>query len=262
MSLSNKMLSAVEWELLSKLNPRGLVCTKVLLVAGILAVVAFAVPTAATAQTKSKNRHFPLDQSSPPGMAGQWAGARRGFVPKMQPIRVELPDGGTISYYTSPTGESQSAESSTVVALRVGSVYRLKITDMPGMLGAELYPTVELIDCLHPPAGREAEFPIPVALTSEEISLALEGRLVTKVVYLEQANRADPVGATNASRSRFARPSDNILALADEAGRPMAIIRIGGRSPDAAAIETGYFGTGAPVQILESVPAIKKANSP
>ena len=133
----------------------------------------------------------------------------------------------------------------------MGSIYRIKISDLPDFPGAELYPTVELIDRLHPPRGREIEFAIPILLTAEEIAMALEGRLVTKVIYLEQPDRAAPVRNTNAARNRVAEPRENLLAIADEAGRPMVIVRVGGRLPDAAASESGFFGFGEPVQILE-----------
>jgi hypothetical protein len=191
-----------------------------------------------------------------------WAGVQRGFVPVMHPVRVELPEGGQISYYTDIAGNHVDADSAAIVALQVGSVYRLKLNDLPGFAGAELYPTVELIDRLHPPRGRELEFPIPIAFTAEEISLALSGRLITKVIYLEQPDRAIPARGPMSSRSQFAPPRENILARADEAGRPMAIIRLGGREPDAAAVNSGFFGTGAPVQILEQAAPNGKVTTP
>ena len=135
--------------------------------------------------------------------------------------------------------------------MRVSSIYRLRISDLADFPGVELYPTVELLDRLHPPRGREIEFAIPIALTAQEIGFALQGRLVTKVIYLEQPDRAAPVRNANAARTRVADPRDNALAAADEAGRPMVIVRLGGRLPDAAAPEPGFYGTGAPVQLFQ-----------
>lgn len=221
-----------------------------LLAAALVAATSGAWPATTYAQTGPRGRYFPLDQTTPPGTAGKWAGAQRGFVPAMQPVRVDVPDGGVISYYTSPAGDQSSVAAASVVALQVGSVYRLRISELPGFAGVELYPTIELIDRLHPPRGREIEFPIPIVLTADEISLALDGRLITKVIYLEQPDRAAPVRNTDAARTQFARPRDNVLALADEVGRPMAIVRLGGRAPDEGAANSGFFGTGAPVQVL------------
>jgi hypothetical protein len=240
----------------------GMVGRNLFLAAGLLAAISSAWPATTYAQTNSRGRYYPLDQTAPPGTAGKWAGVQRGFVPCLQPVRVQLPDGGLVSYYTNPGGDHVEAEAASIVALQVGSVYRLKVSDMAGFTGAELYPTVELIDRLHPPPGREIEFPVPIVLTADEISLALEGRMITKVIYLERPDRADPVRATDAARSQFARPRDNLLALADHAGRPMVIVRIGGRAPDDGAENSGFFGTGAPVQILKEAANNPKVTNP
>lgn len=219
-------------------------------VAAACLVLTAAWTTNVQAQGAVRGRHYPLDQATAPGVAGRWSGVQRGFVPVMQPVRVELPGSeGSVAVYTGSQGESSALNSASVVALRVGSIYRLKLSDLPEYPGVELYPTVELIDRLHPPRGREIEFAIPVALTAEEIALAIEGRLVTKVIYLEQPDRATPSRGSNAARSRIAAPRENPIALADQAGRPMAIVRIGGRAPDAGAVDSGFFGTGAPVLI-------------
>ena len=227
--------------------------------AGLVALAA-AWPTTIWAQSTTRGRYFPLDQTTPPGVAGRWSAVQRGFVPVMQPVRVELPGaGGQVSFYTNPQGEHEVVAAPAIVALRVGSIYRIKISDLPDFPGAELYPTVELIDRLHPPREREIEFAIPILLNAEEIAMALEGRLVTKVIYLEQPDRAAPVRNTNAARNRVAEPRENLLAIADEAGRPMVIVRVGGRLPDAAASESGFFGFGEPVQILERPTSAKES---
>ncbi|MGE5193247.1 MAG: hypothetical protein ACM3U2_12190, partial [Deltaproteobacteria bacterium] len=205
----------------------------------------------ASAQSTSTGRYFPLDQTTRPGVAGQLAGVQCGFVPAIQPVRVELGgEGGQVAFYSGPDNQATTLEAPAVAGLCVGHVYRLKISDLPEFPGVELYPTVELVDRLHPPRGREVEFAIPIIVTAEEIAAALEGRLVTKVIYLEQPDRVIPVRSTTASRVRRAGPRDNAVALADEAGRPLVILRLGGRLPDAAVPEPGFFGTGAPVQFF------------
>jgi hypothetical protein len=191
----------------------------------------------------------------------------------IQPVRVELGEqGGQVLFYQvpvsegpgyqGPDNEAAALQAPAVAGLCVGSVYRLKISDLRDFPGIDLYPTIELVDRLHPPRGREIEFAIPIMLTADEIAAALEGRLVTKVIYLEQPDRAIPVRSTTASRVRQVRPQENVLAEADAAGRPMAIVRLGGRRPDADVPEPGFFGTGAPVQFYgkqsRSVEAVRR----
>lgn len=236
------------------------------ILAGLVALAA-AWPSTAWAQSTARGRYYPLDQTTPPGLAGKWSGVQPGFSPVLQAVRFELPSsegnitGGLVSIYTNPQGDHVDAAAPAIAALRVGSMYRLKISEIPDFPGAELYPTVELLDRLHPPRGKEIEFAIPISLTTEEITMALEGRLVTKVVYLEQPDRAAPIRNSIAARNRLADPRENLLRIADEAGRPMVIVRVGGRQPDAADLETGFFGSGEAVQIIERPAAAGEAVS-
>src|SRR4029077_13133437 len=133
---------------------------------------------------------------------------------------------GEVAFYTGPECRATALAAPAVVGLRGGSTYRLKISNLADFPGVELYPTLELLDRLHPPRGREIDFAIPITLTAEEIESALDGRLVTKVIYLEQPDRAAPVRNATADRVRLVRPKDNALAIADEAGRPMVIVRL------------------------------------
>jgi hypothetical protein len=216
-----------------------------------MAMAAIAISPAATnAQPPSRPRYFPLDQNTPPGVAGQWSTAgRRGATPMPQLIRVELPgDEGEVGFFTQPGAGATMFDAPATATVQVGGVYRLKISGMEDFPGVELYPSVELLDRLHPPRGREAEFPVPITFTAEEIELALQGRMITKVIYLEQPDRAAPVRNSTAARTRIAGTQDNPLALADEAGRPMAIVRLGSRAPDPHAQDPDFFGNWAPIQ--------------
>ena len=69
-------------------------------------------------------------------------------------------------------------------------------------------------------------------LTEEDLLLALDGALVTRVIYLEGSEVADPVPTTPNSQTTVDIPSnENALKAADVLGRPVAILRIGSRVP-------------------------------
>ena len=86
-----------------------------------------------------------------------------------------------------------------------------------------------MIDRLYPPLGQERRFPIPVDITKEELELALSGRFVTRVIYLEDPQHALPVAEQPDEQTYFQiPPGDNPLDVADRLGRPMAILRLGG----------------------------------
>jgi hypothetical protein len=141
------------------------------------------------------------------------------------------------------------------VGLAVGRTYRVKISQMPEFPGMEFYPTLEILDRLHPPSGREEEFPVPIDFTQEEIEMALQGSLVTRVIYLEQPQLAVPIPIGQPVPARTLPAHANLLAEADQLGRPMAIVRLGGRLPIAGEDETRFFGPGAPISNLRSLAA-------
>ena len=110
-----------------------------------------------------------------------------------------------------------------------------------------------MINRLDPPPGQESRFPIPIEITQEELELALSGQFVTRVIYLEDPNRPFPL-PEEPKRQRYfeVRADQDPLQVADELGRPMAILRMGSRVPDENSVPTqlGYtYGT-PPVRLL------------
>jgi hypothetical protein len=223
-----------------------------------LAVVALLATTEVYAQRpRLGDRYVPLDQFAAPGTAGRWSAmvdARRTLG--MQPIVVEFPGrGGSAWIYTDPKGSELPVGQRNPVGIQVGPVYRMRIAEMDEFPGVELFPTIELLDKLHPPAGRETEFPVPIAFSLREIELALDGKLVTKVIYLEKPNRAKASRGSNVDRAALAEPYENPFEIAHREGRPMAIVRLGGRLPDINHPDDDFFGGGAPVVKLSAVNA-------
>jgi len=214
----------------------------------VLLVTAVLAGRTASAQTDGSGRYFPLDHRVP-GTASHWARTIPPHsAPYVQPVRIELPSAGLVTFFDGSAENAVLTQSPSQAGMMVGQMYRIRISGMPEFPGAELYPSIELIDRLHPPAGREQEFPIPIQLTADEIAIALDNRLVTKVVYLEQPQIAVPQPVDRPLRNIDLPASANLLEAADRRGRALAIIRIGGRVPTAhEPNEGGFFGTTAPV---------------
>jgi hypothetical protein len=144
---------------------------------------------------------------------------------------------------TSETGQFAKPKPGPLVAgLLIGQVYRLRVTGIPQQEGQEVYPSVEVIDRIFPPVGKEFAFPIPIELTQEELEMALAGKFVTRVIYLEEPESALPVAERPGQQSYFeAADGDNPLDVADSLGRPMAILRMGGRVPDAEGPDANFL---------------------
>jgi len=247
------------FRLLDRLN-RGSLAGSLALLA---ALAGGGLSSAAQAQ-QPNDRYYLHDENVPPGVAGSRAGyGRPDVVGYFQPIRVELPgDGkGEVIFYSVSRPNLVVQPAPAMAATLVGHVYRLRISGMPEFPGIELYPSVELLDRLHPPPGRAAEFPIPITFSIEEIDQVLNGGLLTKVVYLEQPDRAYPAMATESAPSRPTYGAENPFVTADAHGRPVAIVRLGSRLPDANNIEPGFY-TAAPLLLPGETPLLGKVSRP
>lgn len=169
---------------------------------------------------------------SPPGLIGATRAAGPGPVGNyFQAVEIRGPSGLQVTF--AENGQFTVPRNLPVtVGLAVGRIYRLKVTGIPGAEGVELFPSLELIDRLYPPPGQERHFPIVVELHPDDLTLAIQGKYVTRVVYLEDPQRALPVRQENGEQTWFEVRSDqDPLAVADSLGRPLIILRMGGRVP-------------------------------
>ncbi len=140
--------------------------------------------------------------------------------------------------------------------LLIGAVYRLRVTNIPLQEGFEVYPTVEVIDRTYPPRGKEFKFPIPVELTQEELEMALSGKFVTRVIYLEDPETAAPVARQGNEQAYFeVQRDENPLDVADSLGRPVAILRMGARVPSAEGPDQAFlYGSPPLIRFTRSQP--------
>jgi hypothetical protein len=197
-----------------------------------LATLLIAVVLSAAAQSAEPPVHWLHAGVLAPGMIGaaqlQRGGPLAGYY---QPVEIRGPKQSEISVVAD--GQFVAPQSARVeTAMLIGPVYRLRVTGIPGREGEEVYPTVEVINRLYPPKGEELRFPIPIELTAEDLKLALDGKFITRVVYVEDPRAAYPSQEDPNNQFTYeASPKDDPLVVADHLGRPMAIVRIGGRVP-------------------------------
>jgi hypothetical protein len=194
----------------------------------------------------SGGQHRILSSDMPPGFVGQARLAGRPPIAGYyQPVSLVGPS--SVRFSLPQNGAFGMPEGSLEAGLLIGAVYRFQITGIPGVEGAELYPTIEVIDRTYPPAGLATRFPIQVYLDQEDLAAALRGRMVTRVVYLEDPQTAAPLEQT-ASTARPMEISEHqdALEVADRLGRPVAIVRIGSVAPPRAAALLPQFFFGHP----------------
>ena len=231
------------------------------------------------AHVKAQQRHEFTRGDMPPGVAAQiFQMNDRSLIGHVQPVQIVTPVDTVIEIGDAQGVFFGARAKQMSVAMAMGRVYRFKLSNLPiaGAEGKELYPSIEVLGKLNPPAGLENEFPIQVVLTRSDINLALNGQMVTRIIYLE-----DPRGPLPHRHQESAQPSFDVtsgqdpLRAAEKLGQPMAILRLGSRVPLANDANDWFnFGISTPAilpdpsQVLavneasiEMVPVVNKTKS-
>jgi len=217
----------------------------------ITVVTLLSLTTAISAVAQEPGVHYWHQGVMPPGAIGsgqlQRGGPLHGFF---QPVQIKAPTGALVSLADS--GSFDEPQKAPVrVGMLIGQVYRVRVMGIPRNPGMKVFPTIEIIDRLYTPRDQMNRFAIPVELTLADLELALQGKFVTRVIYLENPNDALPVPDDPSAQDWFeAAPGQDPLAMADALGRPVAILRLGGRLPDHA--------TGPDEQFLYGCPPVVK----
>ncbi|MFH5803433.1 hypothetical protein [Alienimonas sp. DA493] len=239
--------------------------------AAALLTLAAACVVGGTSAASAQGLRRPQDGTPLPPLADTPAGAlgaravlldpaRRGFMT----VNVSAAGGGNVEIYAEPFappvpvgGDPAAPEGEaggSLVRLCVGRTYRMRIADIPDLPPeTTLFPSIELVDRLHPPDGLASAFPLPVSITPEEAAQAAAGALITKVIYLEDPDLAPTTWFRGPLRRTDLPPNADPLAEGDARGRVIAVVRLGGRTPDLRRPERSFYGTGGPV--LPAAPA-------
>lgn len=204
-------------------------------VAGRLTVVLLAVLCpAVSGWAQEPAVHYWDRGTAPPGAIGsrqlQRGGPLAGFF---QPVEIKAPPGVLVSLaVANQFGPPQAAPRR--VGLLIGSVYRLRVTNipLPQAEGMEVFPTIEIIDRTYAPTDQQVRFAIPVEIAPQDIELAMQGKFVTRVIYLEDPRSPLPTHSNNGQSWFDVAPGHDPLVAAGELGRPVAILRLGARVPD------------------------------
>ena len=220
-----------------------------------LVVITVVAGLSSTAVGQQSDYFQPLNEKMMPGFAADALARVRQYDPLwLQPVCVELPTAGTVSVYSATPEPNAMLAAPARFSVNAGHIYRLRIADMPEFPGVEVYPSIEILDRMHPPDGRAADYPIPVVLTEADIREAIDGHMVTRVVYLEQPQLAAMLDPLRREIPQSVNPADNALQEADRLGRPMIIVRIGGRTPSGDYMPYMYYGSGGGFDAGESIP--------
>jgi hypothetical protein len=111
-----------------------------------------------------------------------------------------------------------------------GAMYRLKVTNIVGREGVELYPTIEIANTTPRTAAFLAHNAIPIQFTEEDFEQVLAGNFVTKVIYLPdpEFQQLALAGVETLVSTRL-DPGIEPIVEADRRGSILAVARLGNK---------------------------------
>lgn len=200
-------------------------------------------------------RHNRVRSDMAPGLAAErYRKADPDLATVTQPVRIFAPTETTISVLSNGSVLTASP-SSVTLGLAVGPVYQVKVSGLNLNESVELYPSIELLGRLYPPKGMENRFPIEIEITRDDLLQAIDGSMVTKVIYLEHGDMVVPHQHSPDVQPTFdVGANEDPLRASQSLGRPMAILRIGSRVP-LNGNSAGTIQTIGPAPILLPEPA-------
>lgn len=110
-----------------------------------------------------------------------------------------------------------------------GSIYRLKLSDLPGRPGVDLYPTLEVVPANLRTDAYIAHSSVPLYFTEEDFEQVMGGNFLVKVIYLPNPQYADVAmtGGPEEVVSTRLEPGADPIAEACKRGSILLIIRMG-----------------------------------
>ncbi|MEX1224849.1 MAG: hypothetical protein WEA31_09910 [Pirellulales bacterium] len=111
-----------------------------------------------------------------------------------------------------------------------GGIYRLKVTNIPGRPGVELYPSIEVAPVTPRTEAYLAHNAIPIQFTEEDFDQVLSGNFVTKVIYLPDPEFQEvPLAGIDTVVSTRLDPGVDPIVEADRRGSILCIVRLGNK---------------------------------
>ena len=116
-----------------------------------------------------------------------------------------------------------------------GGIYRLKLSNIPGRPGVDLYPTLDVVPATPKTATYLAHSSVPVSFTDEDFEQVTAGNFLVKVIYLPDPQYQDLAAVAGPAEviSTRLEPGVDPIAEARRRGEILAVIRLGNIDLDA-----------------------------
>ena len=147
-------------------------------------------------------------------------------------VFFDKPESMVVYWDVSSIGQYDSSPSVTPFRQNFGQsgVYRLKVTDILGRPGLELYPTIEIGSVSSRTAAYLAHSAIPIRFTEEDFDQVTAGNFVTKVIYVPDPQFQElALAGVDVLVSTRLDPGVDPIVEADRRGAILAILRVGNK---------------------------------
>ena len=190
-----------------------------------------------------------------PGVMGCDAGM--GMMPTAQNSQVAFvgPEGMMVAWDISMPGQFDSAPMVCPGRYNFpqGAIYRLKLTNIPGYDGVELYPTLEVGPGIPRTQAFLAHNAIPIEFTPSDFEQVLSGNFVTKVIYLPDPEYQElALAGVETLVSTRLDPGVDPIVEADRRGAILGVVRLGNKDLEIPGGEAGGASV-TPVSYLQGM---------
>jgi hypothetical protein len=111
-----------------------------------------------------------------------------------------------------------------------GAIYRLKLSNIPGRQGKELYPTLEIAPTMARTQAFLAHNSIPIEFTDNDFDQVFSGNFITKVVYLPNPEyQGLAMAGVGTLVNTQLEPGVDPIVEASNRGAILAVIRMGNK---------------------------------
>ncbi len=116
-----------------------------------------------------------------------------------------------------------------------GGIYRLKISNVPGRPGVDLYPTIDVVPATPKTATYLAHSSVPISFTDEDFEQVSAGNFLVKVIYLPDPQYQDLAAVAGPAEVISTRLEAGVdpIAEARRRGEVLLVIRMGNIDLDA-----------------------------
>jgi len=151
-------------------------------------------------------------------------------------VRFVGPTGAKVGWYIAgPNGPVLSPSQLDVPGrynFAQAAVYRLKVANIPGRPGVEIFPTIEVVPGNAKTDAFLSHNVVPVEFTDEDFDQINTGHYLTKVVYLPDAQYMSMTGGAEELSSTRLEPGIDPLCEAQRRGSVLLVVRVGSINMD------------------------------